>query len=55
MASGRTHHLGREAIHTSWDNRLPPRLTVESGDTVVFETLEPSQGEVARDIASGKW
>jgi acetamidase/formamidase len=30
-------------------------LTVEPGDTVVFETLEPSLGEVARDIASGKW
>ncbi len=49
------HRLGREAIHTYWDNALPPRLTVEPGDTVVFETLEPSQGEVARDIASGKW
>jgi len=49
------HRLGREAIHTYWDNALPPRLTVEPGDTVVFETLEPSQGAVARDIASGKW
>ena len=49
------HRLGREAIHTHWDNALPPRLTVEPGDTVVFETLEPSQGAVARDIASGKW
>jgi acetamidase/formamidase len=48
-------HLGREAIHTYWDNALLPHLTVEPGDTVVFETLEPSQGEVARDIASGKW
>jgi acetamidase/formamidase len=49
------HRLGREAIHTYWDNALPPRLTVEPGDTVVFETLEPSQGGVARDIASGQW
>jgi acetamidase/formamidase len=49
------HRLGRKAIHTYWDNALPPRLTVEPGDTVVFETLEPSQGAVARDIASGKW
>jgi acetamidase/formamidase len=55
MESKRTHHLGREAIHTNWDNTLPPRLTVEPGDTVVFETLEPSQGGVARDIASGTW
>jgi acetamidase/formamidase len=52
---GCMHRLGREVIHTAWDNSLPPRLTVEPGDTVVIETLEPSQGEVARDIASGKW
>src|ERR687895_104075 len=49
------HSLGREVIHTAWDNALPPRLTVEPGDTVVFKTLEPSQGGVARDIASGTW
>ena len=49
------HRLGQEAIHTYWDNALPPRLTVEPGDTVVFETLEPSQGGVARDITSGQW
>jgi acetamidase/formamidase len=55
MERGRTHQLGREAIHTFWDNALPPRLTVAPGDTVVFETLEPSQGTVARDIASGTW
>ena len=53
MESRRMHRLGREATHTSWDNALPPRLTVEPGDTVVFETREPSQGNVARDIASG--
>jgi acetamidase/formamidase len=49
------HRLGREAIHTYWDNTLPPRLTIEPGDTVVFETFEPSQGEVARNIAAGTW
>jgi acetamidase/formamidase len=55
MARGRTYHLGRETIHTYWDNTLPPLLTVAPGDTVVFETLEPSQGEVARNIVSGEW
>jgi acetamidase/formamidase len=52
---GKTHRLGREAIHTYWDNTLPPRLTVAPGDTVVFATLEPSQGEAAHNIASGAW
>jgi len=49
---GRTHHLGREAIHTAWDNALPPRLTLEPGDTCVFATREPSQGRVARDVTA---
>lgn len=48
---GRTRHLGREAIHTYWDNALPPRLTVAPGDTVVFETLDASDGAVARRVA----
>ena len=48
------HHLGREAIHTVWDNALPPRLTVAPGDTVVFDTLEASYGQVARLVASGE-
>ena len=55
VESGRRHHLGRDAIHTVWDNALPPRVTVAPGDTVVFETLEPSQGQVAHDIAAGIW
>ncbi|MCC6792860.1 MAG: acetamidase/formamidase family protein [Thermomicrobiales bacterium] len=54
MRDGVQHHqIGREAIHTFWDNALPPRLTIAPGDSVVFETLEPSRGQVAREIASG--
>lgn len=45
-----THHLGREAIHTFWDNALPPALTVRPGDTVVFETLDASYGRAARQV-----
>jgi acetamidase/formamidase len=47
--TGKMHHLGHDAIHTSWDNALPPRLTLPPGDTCVFETREPSQGKSARD------
>jgi acetamidase/formamidase len=47
------YRLGIEAIHTYWDRDLPPRLAIEPGDTVVFRTREPSQGQVARDIAAG--
>jgi len=35
-----THHLDVGSPHAFWDNALAPRLTIEPGDTVVFETLE---------------
>ena len=49
-----THRLGREAIHTVWDNAIPPALTIQPGDTVVFDTLEASHGQVARLAADGE-
>jgi acetamidase/formamidase len=49
---GQTHRLGREAIHTAWDNALPPRLTIAPGDVVVFDTLDASYGNVARAVAA---
>ncbi|HEX5506414.1 MAG TPA: hypothetical protein VFW96_27605, partial [Thermomicrobiales bacterium] len=50
--TGRTHRLGREAIHTAWDHALPPRLTIVPGDVVVFDTLDASYGNVARGVAA---
>ena len=35
-----THHLDDTQPHAFWDNAHPPRLTIQPGDTVVFETLE---------------
>ena len=32
--------------HAFWDNTHPARVTIQSGDTVVFETLEASAGQV---------
>jgi acetamidase/formamidase len=34
------HRLDDRSPHAFWDNSLSPRLTIEPGDTVVFETLE---------------
>ncbi len=34
------HHLDVGEPHSFWDNTLPSRLTIEPGETVVFETLE---------------
>jgi acetamidase/formamidase len=34
------HRLDHEQIHQEWNNALPPRLTVDPGDTVVFDTRD---------------
>ena len=34
------HRLDHEQIHQEWNNALPPRLTIDPGDTVVFETRD---------------
>src|SRR4051812_33438565 len=55
MGQEQSHVLGYETYHNAWNNALPPRLTVAPGETVVFSTMEPSAGDVARKIASGEW
>lgn len=42
------HQLDDRSPHAFWDNTLPPRLTIEPGDTVVFETLEGT-GQIRPD------
>src|SRR5438067_3754361 len=38
-----THHfLGDEVVHFVWDNSIEPRLEIESGDSVVFQTRSAS-------------
>ncbi|MCC7485885.1 MAG: acetamidase/formamidase family protein [Burkholderiales bacterium] len=44
MASGRTHHLDASVVHHRWDNALAPRLVIDAGDTVVFETRDAADG-----------
>ena len=41
-----THHLDDTQPHAFWDNTLAPRVHIQPGDTVVFETLEASAGQV---------
>jgi acetamidase/formamidase len=44
-----THHLDDTQPHAVWDNSLPPRLRIQPGDTVVFETLEAFGGQMTPD------
>jgi acetamidase/formamidase len=39
----------KEAVHGSFDRTRPPILTVDSGDTVIYETLDASWGRAGRD------
>lgn len=42
------HRLDDRSPHAFWDNTLTPRLTIEPGDAVVFETLEGT-GQISAD------
>ena len=46
--SGAIHHLDHEQIHQEWNNALPPRLTIDPGDTVVFETRDAANRYYSR-------
>jgi acetamidase/formamidase len=40
----RTHHLDAGLVHYEWNNAIAPRLDIEPGDTVVFETRDAADG-----------
>ncbi len=46
MAANADHHLDISETHAFWDNTLPPRLTVKSGEVVEFETVEASDSQI---------
>ncbi|WP_309570179.1 acetamidase/formamidase family protein [Deinococcus sp.] len=48
------HHLSSDHIHTVWDNSLSPALTVRAGDLITLDTLDASDGGVARRVATGE-
>ena len=53
----RTHRLDASLAHYEWNNAIPPRLTVEAGDTVVFDTRDAADGyytptSTAADVAA---
>ena len=36
------HFLDASIVHYEWNNAIPPRLDINAGDTVVFETRDAS-------------
>lgn len=51
-----THHLTptRETVHGYFSRDLPPVLTNDAGDTVVFQTIDAGWN-VGLDAATGLW
>ena len=44
---GRSHTIHKDHHHLGWNREFPPKLTVAPGDTVEFETLEASGGQLS--------
>jgi len=45
----RTHHLDASKVHYAWDNSLSPLLTIDPGDTVVFDTRDAADYYYSRN------
>ncbi len=41
------HRCPADAVHRAWDNGLSPALTVDSGDRIVFDTIDALDGKVS--------
>jgi acetamidase/formamidase len=42
------HTIHKDHIHHGWNNAFPPRLKITPGETVHFETLDASSGQLTR-------
>lgn len=42
----RSIHVGRDHKHTKWSKNIEPALSVRSGDTVTFDALDSSNGQI---------
>jgi len=48
MSGFAKHTIHKDHIHHGWDNSFKPRLTIAPGETVQFETLDASSGQLSR-------
>jgi acetamidase/formamidase len=46
-STGRTIHIRRDQWHLAWDHSIPPLITISSGETVNFDMLEASCGQIS--------
>ena len=50
MTGSADHRLDISTTHAFWDNTLPPRITVKSGEVVEFDTVEASDNQIVPGI-----
>jgi acetamidase/formamidase len=46
------HTIHRAHVHHGWNNAFPPRLRIAPGETVHFETVDASSGQLNRESTS---
>jgi acetamidase/formamidase len=49
MPNNSNYTIHREHTHLGWDNSIPPVLTVAPGDTVEFEVVDASGGQISAE------
>lgn len=47
--TGRTIHIARQQWHLAWDHSIPPIARIASGETVAFDCLDASCGQIGPD------
>ncbi len=47
--TGRTIHIHRNQWHLAWDHSIPPIATIQSGETISFDLLDASCGQIVAD------
>lgn len=47
MSSHCSHTIHRHDNHFGWNNEIPPKLTIAPGDSVEFETVDSSGGQLS--------
>jgi acetamidase/formamidase len=51
-SAARTHELDAGQVHYEWNNAIAPRLEIDPGDTVVFQTRDAADGFYSRASTS---
>ena len=48
MTGHHKHTIHKDHVHHGWNNAFPPRIKIAPGETVQFETVDASSGQLSR-------